>query len=67
MKEAGLQERVLGRVAVTGNDKAAIGNWKEITKLSISHSFQGSDFLRRNISFKDIIEGIQQLPTGMTV
>ena len=48
MKEAGLQERVLGRVAVTENDTSAIGYWTKLDMLVRSDPFSGSDILRRN-------------------
>jgi GT2 family glycosyltransferase len=62
MKEAGLQERVLGRVAVNEDDYTAVGNWKKLPKLSLSIPFREVIFCEGSLSFANIIEIVQQLP-----
>jgi GT2 family glycosyltransferase len=62
MKEAGLQERVLGRVAVAENDVSGIGHWKKIQMLSGVVPFREVIFCEGTLSFKDIIDAIQLLP-----
>lgn len=62
LKDAGLQERVLGRVAVAENDKTATGHWKKIKQLSSSIPFREIIFCRGSLSFSDIIESIKTLP-----
>ena len=66
MKEAGLQERVIGRIAVDENDKRAVGNWKNIKSLAGSFSFSEIIFCEGTLSFINIIEAIQQLPGSIT-
>ncbi len=62
MKSAGLHERVLGRVAVSDNDPTGIGNWKKVGMLHDVVPFREVIFCEGTISFKDIIEGLDQLP-----
>ena len=45
MKEAGMEEKILGRVAVTENDPSAIGNWSKLDMLSQVVPFQEASFL----------------------
>ncbi len=67
MKEAGLQERVLGRVAVDENDKSGVGNWKKLPMLSLSIPFREVIFCEGSLSFANIIESVQQLPKHTSV
>jgi GT2 family glycosyltransferase len=62
MKEAGLQERVMGRVAVTENDISGIGNYKRIQLLSGAVPFREVIFCEGTLAFKAIIETIPLLP-----
>jgi hypothetical protein len=64
MKDAGLHERVLGRVAVSDNDSTGIGNWKKIQLLYDVVPFREVIFCEGTLSFKDIIEHLGQLPGG---
>ncbi|MES1214545.1 MAG: glycosyltransferase [Bacteroidota bacterium] len=66
MKEAGLQERVIGRIAVEENDKGAIGYWKNIRSLAEVFSFSEVIFCEGVLSFTKIIESVQQLPRNIT-
>jgi hypothetical protein len=67
MHEAGLQEKVLGRVAVHENDASGIGYWKKVQLLSGSVPFRELIFCEGVLSFKDIIETIPQLPKQTAV
>jgi len=66
MKEAGLQERVIGRIAVDENDTTAIGHWKKTKQLADVFSFSEIIFCQGALSFKNIIETLQQLPRNIT-
>jgi len=61
MQDAGLQEKILGRLSVNENDASAIGYWKEIKTLSASILFSEVIFCEGTLSFREIIESIQQL------
>jgi hypothetical protein len=67
LKEAGLQQKVLGRIAVTPDDKEAIGSWGEMKKLSNILPFSEMIICRGKLSYKEIIDGIQQLPSDNTI
>ena len=62
MNEVGLQERVLGRVAVNENDLSGIGNWKNLPILFRSIPFKEVIFCEGTLSFAEIIKNVQQLP-----
>lgn len=67
MKEAGLHERILGRVAVTESDSSGIGYWNKIQMLSGAVPFREVIFCEGTLSFKDIIDTIGLLPAGTIV
>ncbi|HEY6504489.1 MAG TPA: glycosyltransferase [Chitinophagaceae bacterium] len=67
MKEAGLQERVLGRVAVTEEDDSGIGYWNKIQLLSGNIPFREVIFCEGVLSFKNIIDAIAALPDGVAI
>lgn len=60
MKAAGMEEKVLGRVAVTDNDLSAIGHWSKLDMLSQSVPFEEAIFCKGTLSFKNIIEAIER-------
>jgi hypothetical protein len=62
MKEANLQEQVLGRVEVNEEDHSGIGNWKKLSQLSLSIPFREVIYCEGILSFADIIESVRQLP-----
>jgi GT2 family glycosyltransferase len=66
MNEAGLQERVIGRIAVHDDDKTAVGNWKNIRQLSTDLAFSEIIFCEGSLSFKNIIDVLQQIPENIT-
>ena len=67
LKEAGLHERVLGRVAVTANDESGIGYWEKVQLLSGVVPFRELIFCEGTLLFKNIIDTIQHLPGGTAV
>lgn len=67
MKEAGLHERVLGRVAVNANDETGIGYWEKVQLLSGVVPFRELIFCEGTLSFKNIIDTIQHLPKGTAI
>jgi hypothetical protein len=62
MKEAGLDERVLGRVAVDEKNGTAIGDWKKMEKLSALVPFREVIYCEGTLSFSDIIKSVHELP-----
>lgn len=57
MNEAGLEERVIGRIAVDENDTNAIGRWPKKEMLQ-SVPFREIIFCEGSLSFKEIINAI---------
>jgi O-antigen biosynthesis protein len=62
MKEAGLQERVLGRIAVTDSDQTGIGHWNRIPLLTGVVPFREIIFCEGTLSFKEIISAMKVVP-----
>lgn len=63
MQEAGMPERVLGRVESTGvNTTAALGNISQLKHLIKTYPVKEIIFCEDGMQFKDIIEQVQQLP-----
>lgn len=60
MKAAGMEEKVLGRVAVAENDSTAIGHWSRLGMLSQTIPFQEVIFCEGTLSFKNIIKSIEK-------
>ena len=60
MNDAGMQEKVFGRVAVSENDSSAIGYWSKLDMLSDAVAFREAIFCEGTLSFKNIIDSIQQ-------
>lgn len=59
MDQAGMREKVLGRVAVDENDDNAIGYWSRIDLLANAVPFREVIFCEGKLSFRDIIRGMQ--------
>lgn len=62
MKGAGLQQKVLGRVAVDTDDGKAVGNWKELKRLLHILPFREIVFCAGQLSYANIIHAMQELP-----
>ena len=60
MKAANMEEKVLGRVAVTENDANAIGHWAKLDMLFQAVPFREAIFCEGTLSFKNIIDSIEK-------
>ena len=67
IKAAGLQERILGRVAISENDESAVGHFQKLSELSRNISFRELIFCEGTLSFSNIIQQVQQLPPGIRI
>lgn len=67
IKEAGLQERVMGRVAANENDTTAIGFVTKLKELSSAVPFREVIFCEGTLSFGGTINALQQLPGNISV
>lgn len=67
MKDAGLQEKVLGRVAVNEDDHGAIGYWSKTEMLFQSVPFREAIFCEGTLSFKNIIDCLQRIPDNIKI
>ncbi len=65
LKEAGMRQKILGRIAVQENDTTALGNWKNLQYLSSTIPFREVIFCQGTLSFTDVISSIQKLPAGL--
>jgi O-antigen biosynthesis protein len=67
MKDAGLRENILGRVAVDDEDHSGIGNWRKISILKTAIPFREIIFCEGRLSFTDIIDAVKKLPPHIRV
>ena len=67
MKDAGFHERIIGRIAIDNKDSTGIGNWKEIRSISKTVPFRELIFCEGQLSFKEIIATLQELPSSIKV
>lgn len=67
MNDAGMQEKVFGRVAVSENDSSAIGYWSRLNMLSDAVSFREAVFCEGTLSFKNIIDSVQQFGNDIKI
>ena len=67
VKEAGRHERILGRIGVKENDESSVGYWKKLPELSSVIPFREVVFCEGTLSFSDIIQGVQQLPSNIRI
>ena len=65
LKDAGLQQRVVGRVSVAADDNDGIGSVKNIKGLSTVIPVREIIFCQGALSYAAIIESIQQLPSSV--
>ena len=65
MHKANMQERVLGRVNSTGDEKTSLGDLNQLPQLLKKYAIREVIFCEDGLSFKDIISNIQQLPAGI--
>ncbi len=67
MKEAGYAERVIGRAAISDNDTTGMTNWKDLKQFYKSIPFREVIFCIGELSFKQIITVIPQLPRNVRI
>lgn len=67
MRQANLEERILGRVGIDENEPGTIGYWKNLNKLQPSVNFKEVIFCEGSLPFKDIIRVTQTLPKSIGV
>ncbi|MEQ1677627.1 MAG: glycosyltransferase, partial [Chitinophagaceae bacterium] len=65
LKEAGLHQKVLGRLGTDSNDLSAIGYWKNIPQLLSAIPFKEVIFCAGTISYSEIITVLKKLPQGI--
>jgi GT2 family glycosyltransferase len=67
LNNAGLKEKILGRVAVTEGDHTAIGYWSKLDMLQQAVPFTEVIFCIGTLSFKNIIDYLPQLDKSIAV
>ena len=67
LKAAGLQQKILGRVAIEPGDPHAVGHWNELKRLSDFLPFREIIFCQGALSYGSIIDSMQQLGAGVNV
>lgn len=65
LKDAGMHQRVLGRVAVNEEDTGSLGHWKKLTKLTGTVPFREIIFCQGTLTFQNIISSITTLPKNI--
>ncbi len=65
-KQAGLQERLLGRIALNGDTENAIGNIHQLYMLIISMKIKEVVFCEGYLTYHQIIQKIQTLPHNIS-
>jgi O-antigen biosynthesis protein len=67
IKEAGLHERILGRISVSENDGSSVGYWKKLKELSSAIPFREVVFCQGSLSFSDIIQNMPKLSSNISI
>ena len=67
LRSASLDNKIIGRVSIDGSDADTIGKLKDIRSLAEALTFRELIYCQGKFSFSDIIDHIQQLPSGMGV
>jgi O-antigen biosynthesis protein len=67
LKLAGLQERVMGRVATDNQEAGALASLSELYPLLQTIDIRDIIFSKGQLTYKQIIEHVQQLPAGICV
>jgi GT2 family glycosyltransferase len=67
IKDAGLHERILGRIAVSENDGSAVGYWKNLKELSSTIHFREVVFCEGSLSFVTLIQQLPPVPSYISI
>ena len=65
MKQAGMQERVLGRINNKDSQEQSLGGLKQLPKLIKTYAIKEVIFCENGLSFKEIIDILQVLPKNI--
>lgn len=66
LNEAGVKQRILGRVSINDNEDDTVGHYSNLSKLSTMLPFREIIFCRGRLSFSAIIDCMQELPLSIT-
>lgn len=67
LKQAGLQQKVLGRIAVKQDEIKAVGKLGEVSSLTSMIPFREIIFCRGALTYREILEAIKKVPAGITI
>lgn len=67
MKDAGLHEKIMDRVAIEENDISSVGQMKNLQQLGKTIPFREIVFCEGKLSFSKIIESFQHLPGNISI
>jgi O-antigen biosynthesis protein len=67
IEEAGMKEKVLGRVAINENDQGAIGYWSKTDMLFRTMPFREAIFCEGTLRFKEIIDCLQKIQNNVSI
>ena len=67
LSEAGMREKILGRVAINEQDRSGIGHWKKLDLLYQTIPFNEVIFCEGTLSFKEIIQTIEDIPANVKI
>ncbi len=67
MKDAGLHEKILGRIAVEENDNTGIGYWSRIPLWLSVVPFREIIFCQGTLSFRNIIDCVTSMPDEIKI
>lgn len=67
MTRAGLQQKLLGRIAVDPDDGEAVGAISQLGKFSPAVPFREIIFCRGRLSYQNILEKLEQVPPGISI
>lgn len=67
LKEAGLHQRILGRISASETDEAAISHWKNLRSVVSAIPFKEIVFCGGVLSYSEILSAIGTLPKGLVV
>ena len=64
LQQAGLHQKILGRIAVDANDHQAAGYWKNLNQLVATLPYKEIIYCSGTLRNTDILQSLQQLPAG---
>jgi len=67
LKEAAMENKILGRIGINEDNDQALGVLPEIKKLARQVSFREVIYCEGTLSFQNILKNIQDLPAGLGI